>query len=54
MFRKTNKNNWRLRKEQLEALKVLKLDFKQLKHNFVTLKDQLNKEAKNEFRELKK
>ena len=48
-FRKTNKNNKRPRKKQIEALKVLKpLDQKlTVKNSFP--KDQLNEKDKNEL-----
>ena len=51
---KTNKNNWRKRKDQVEVLEVLKPNNQKVTTKDGIPKNALTEEAKNELIELKK
>ena len=51
---KTNKNNWRKRKNQVEVLEVLKPNNQKVTTKDAIPKNALTEEAKNELIEIKK
>ena len=51
---KTNKNNWRKRKNQVEVLEVLKPNNQKVTTEDAIPKNALTEEAKNELIEIKK